>query len=78
MKVPLNELEIPGWVSWLAQDADGNWWGYEAEPHQSHIGWYENEVGRCVHLLQGDPNTRWQYTLTAVPSGNSPPAHRKS
>jgi hypothetical protein len=67
MTIRFNGLEAPAWVGWLAQDANGTWWGYEAEPHQSHNGWYENEVGRCIRLLQGEPNNAWQQTLTAVP-----------
>lgn len=30
---------LPGWVEWLAQDADGTWWAYEAEPNQQERGW---------------------------------------
>ncbi|MDJ0881888.1 MAG: hypothetical protein QNJ56_09590 [Gammaproteobacteria bacterium] len=45
-----NTETIPGWASWLAMDADGQWWCYEAEPHQHDTGWYENEVGRCLKL----------------------------
>jgi D-alanyl-D-alanine carboxypeptidase len=33
-------------VAWLAQDADGAAWGYEAEPNKQHNSWYENEAGR--------------------------------
>ena len=59
--------ELPDWVRWIAQDADGTWWGYEAEPHPHETGWYENEVGRCVRLAPGEPNERWRDTLEAVP-----------
>jgi hypothetical protein len=43
---------LPDWVHWLAQDADGVWWGYEVEPHLADYGWYENEVGRYIRLSQ--------------------------
>ena len=46
----MNVSTLPDWVEWLAQDADGAWWGYEAEPNKQHNGWYENEVGRIVRL----------------------------
>jgi hypothetical protein len=59
---------LPPWAQWLAQDADGTWWGFEHEPNESHIGWYENEVGRCQRLHQGPPNPRWRETLRAVHS----------
>ncbi len=49
----MNLATLPDWVEWLAQDADGAWWGYEAEPNKQHNGWYENEVGRIVRLEAG-------------------------
>lgn len=55
--------EVPAWVSWIAQDADGTWWGFEVEPNLGDIAWYENEVGRYVRIQQGDPNKDWQQTL---------------
>ena len=54
---------LPDWVNWLAQDADGIWWGYEVEPLQHYSGWYENEVGRCVRVENGEKNSRWRETL---------------
>ena len=57
------DYDAPEWVAWLAQDADGSWWGFEAEPNQYHHGWYENEVGRRVRLAQASPNPRWQESL---------------
>jgi hypothetical protein len=58
---------LPDWVLWLAQDADGSWWAYEAEPHPHDTGWYENEVGRCRRLQKADPNPCWRQTLKRVP-----------
>jgi len=54
---------IPCWVNWLAQDADGQWWGYSVEPLQHDKGWYENEVGRHVRLMSGDKNKDWRHSL---------------
>ena len=56
-------VTIPAWVQWLAQDADGAWWGYEQEPLLHDIGWYENEIGRRVKLDHGPANPHWQETL---------------
>lgn len=42
--------QLPGWARFLAQDADGTWWAYEAEPNENDTGWYENEVGRIQRL----------------------------
>lgn len=60
----VNFDKVPEWVRWLAQDADGAWWGYEAEPNQQHNGWYENEVGRIVRLGVCEPPHDWTATLT--------------
>ena len=60
--------KIPDWVRRLAQDADGTWWAYEAEPNQQDYGWYENEVGRILRLGQDAPPADWEATLTAWPS----------
>lgn len=60
-------IELPAWVNWLAQDADGTWWGFEIEPNESHQGWYENEWGRYLKLRGGDaPNPAWRSSLTPV------------
>ena len=56
--------KVPDWVNWIAQDADGACWGYEAEPNQQDAGWYENEVGRIVKLGMGEPPADWTATLT--------------
>jgi hypothetical protein len=58
----------PAWVCWLAQDADGTWWGYECEPLQHDNGWYENEVGRIVRLGQSMAEHAWRDTLCKVTS----------
>ena len=59
--------KVPDWVRWLAMDADGTCWGYEAEPNQQDNGWYENEVGRIVRLGQTEPPSDWEATLSAWP-----------
>ncbi|MCW9012582.1 MAG: hypothetical protein OQL06_02270 [Gammaproteobacteria bacterium] len=57
---------LPVWVNWLAQDADGCWWGYQVEPLQNHHGWYENEVGQNIKLGEEQANKNWQNTLRKV------------
>jgi hypothetical protein len=59
-------LPIPDWAAWLAQDEDGAWWAYEAEPNQQHNGWYENEVGRIQRLAQAEPPADWQEMLICL------------
>jgi len=60
------DLTLPPWVHWLAQDADGTWWGYEYEPLQHDQGWYENEVGRNLRLKRTDVEGHWQQNLLPV------------
>jgi hypothetical protein len=55
---------LPDWAAWLAQDADGTWWMYEAEPNKQDHGWYENEVGRIARLGKTAPPDDWESTLT--------------
>ena len=57
---------LPGWVRWIAQDADGNWWGYEHEPLQHDSGWYKNELGRNIKLTPQPRQVEWQQSLTRV------------
>ncbi len=56
-------VELPEWAEFLAQDADGSWWAYEAHPNQQDAGWYENEVGRIQRLAKGPPNPQWERAL---------------
>jgi len=64
--VCLDFNEIPDWMCWIAQDADGAWWGYEVEPNLSHRSWYENEVGKSACLGKGTQNMDWKSTLKRV------------
>ncbi len=61
-----DKQDLPEWVAWLAQDADGVWWGYQVEPLQHHRGWYENEVGRYIRVGRGEPVGQWVDTLRKV------------
>lgn len=63
LPVELNGVSIPAWAEWLAQDADGAWWAYEAEPNLQDSGWYENEVGRIHRLGMGPPPADWRSQL---------------
>lgn len=64
MSTPLDDL--PAWAAWLAQDADGAWWCFEAEPNQHDRGWYENEVGRYLKVGHDAPNPDWRDALVRV------------
>ena len=58
--------QLPAWVRWIAQDADGTWWGYEHEPNIAASGWYENEAGRSVCLKNDRPNPLWKETIQKI------------
>jgi len=62
----LASLKLPAWAMWVAQDGDGTWWAYEAEPNQQHNGWYENEVGRIQRLVVGARPDDWSVMLFRV------------
>ena len=66
MSVDIEQLDLPEWVCWIAQDASGTWWGFEAEPNEGHNFWYENEVGRCIKLMQSGANSDWQNSLVKI------------
>lgn len=59
----LGSVPLPPWAHWLAQDADGTWWAYEAHPNRHDTGWYENEVGRFRRVGHGAPNEAWESAL---------------
>ena len=65
-KKKINFQNLPDWINWIAQDADGTWWGYSVEPLQQHSGWYENEIGRYLKLIKSEPNPDWQSSLIRV------------
>jgi len=61
-----DHINIPEWATFIAQDADGQWWAYETEPNLSYISWYENEVGRITKLDKSAANKNWQNSLKKV------------
>lgn len=61
-----NNKELPSWVKWKAQDADGAWWGYSVEPLEFSNGWYENEVGQRIKIEQTQANSNWKNSLIKI------------
>ena len=61
-----NNKNLPQWVKWIAQDADGAWWGYSVEPLEFSDGWYENEVGQRVKIEHAKANPDWINSLTKI------------
>ena len=62
--------QLPDWVRWIAQDADGSWWAYEYEPNMSNSGWYENEVGRSIYLQKDQSDSQWRQKIHMVTKNN--------
>ncbi|MDH5648045.1 MAG: hypothetical protein OEY67_00190 [Gammaproteobacteria bacterium] len=56
---------IPGHIQWIAQDSNGVWWGYTAEPHRHDTGWYENETGEYIRLGVTE-SAGWERSLQRV------------
>jgi len=65
LRPDLTNVVVPDWVRFIAQDSDGSWWGYSVEPLENHRGWYENEVGENVKLLQLSADKEWRKSLFA-------------
>jgi hypothetical protein len=59
----LKQKIMPEWARWIAMDESGQWWCYEAEPHQYDRGWYENEVGRSEKITGLPSVESWQASL---------------
>jgi len=59
-------IQVPEWVRYIAQDSDGSWWGYSVEPLQNHRGWYENELGEHIKLMESPCSSDWRHSLFAV------------
>ncbi|MFK5915462.1 MAG: hypothetical protein QM484_13910 [Woeseiaceae bacterium] len=62
----INNIELPDWVNWLAQDADGAWWGYSVEPLEFSDGWYENELSSRTKIKHAKANSDWKNSLTKI------------
>ena len=63
LKALIINQTIPTWANWAAQDQDGKWWVYQAEPLLHHSGWYENEIGMYKLLGHSTTNKSWQQQL---------------
>jgi hypothetical protein len=63
--------QIPHWVRWLVQDANGSWWAHEHEPNLGDVAWYENEVGHQLTLMQAAPESDWRQSLMGICLENS-------
>jgi hypothetical protein len=57
---------VQDWATWVAQDGDGSWWAYKAEPLHNNRGWYENEIGIFKKLGQSEAPEDWTAQIFKV------------
>lgn len=56
--------EVPDWVNWIAQDEDGDWYGYGNKPQNVSYGaWGAGKGGTTKLSFQ---NSNWKDTLRKV------------
>lgn len=60
------DIQLPNWATWLAQDENGSWWAFSIEPLEHSSGWYENEVGQYTFIKKSACNSSWKETLTKI------------
>lgn len=67
MKSKFLAFDIPVWVEWIAQNSDGNWYGYQCKPRIGrHRYLPENGYSAFVWIAKGDQNVEWKETLEKV------------
>ena len=63
-------VSYPEWVRWLAQDANGEWWGYEVQPAKNALGrpsWDRIDFFyRACLIYVGKENEEWKDSLMRV------------
>ncbi len=57
------DVEIPDWVNWIAQDADGMWYGYAVPPIKRDDDW---DSVSMVDLARGPIPKDWTQELYEV------------
>lgn len=62
----LNTQSIERAINWVAQDQNGEWWGFQCEPQTNETGWSYTEDSLKLKLKREDPNLNWRDTLYKV------------
>jgi len=63
------DVSVPEWANWIAQDATGEWFFYEYEPSLTSPGNFWMSQDRDTHAtfaFLGLPDPRWDETLTRI------------
>ncbi|NIP74074.1 MAG: FHA domain-containing protein [Gammaproteobacteria bacterium] len=59
-------VPLPPEIEWVAQDADGVWWGFEREPIPEASGWHDHQSGNYIRIGQGVPSGNWADSLRRI------------
>lgn len=59
-------VPLPPEIEWVAQDADGVWWGFEREPVPEANGWHDHNSGNYIRIGQGVPTAGWADSLRRI------------
>lgn len=66
MKTTSLQVDLPDWMNWIAQNADGTWAGYAEEPKVNRREW-RCEGARSETIAFGfKPNLAWRTTLKRI------------
>ena len=55
---------VPEWVAYVAQDGDGDWFGWEKKPKKNMGENRWSGGGEFIHIASGHENDTWFETLT--------------
>lgn len=53
-------------LSWIAQDRQGTWWGFENRPECVDNTWMDPQSGHRIRLKDEQANTAWQDSLQEI------------
>lgn len=63
---PGDTVPIPPEIRWVAQDAEGIWWGFERQPVQEANGWTDHQCGNYIRIGRGARSSHWADSLWRV------------
>jgi hypothetical protein len=71
-KCPFKAEDIPAYLNWVAQDMDGDWFGYTTEPViDSELLMWVGDPNFIQHggdyLCRSEYNANWRNTLQKIP-----------
>jgi hypothetical protein len=53
-------------IKWVAQDAEGIWWGFEHEPEADDKGWTSIKFTNYIRIGKGPTTPAWKQSLKKV------------